>query len=100
MKRFVFSGFGQSNPKFKTCEARTNCAQKINLFKIQSSHCANVPVGVWKPRASAERLRASREVITDVAGPRQSDLDAEVARPGEVRCALQVLHPPEPFGGT
>ena len=87
-------------PKLKTCEAWTNCAQKINLFKIQSSHCANVPVGVGHPRASAEPLGASREDIADVAGPRQSDLDAKVARPGEVRCALQVLHPPEPFGGA
>ena len=70
------------------------------LFKIQSTQYTHVPVGVWQSRASAEPLRASREVIADVAGPRQSDLDAKIARHGEVRCALQVLHPPEPFGGT
>ena len=71
------------------------------LFKIQSTHCAHVPVGVWQPPASAEPLRASLEApAADVAVPRQSDLDAIVARHGEVRRASQVLHPPEPFGGA
>ena len=73
----------------------------INLpFRIQTTHCTNVPVGVWQPRASAEPLRASREAPADVAVPRQSDLDAIVARHGEVRRASQVLHPPEPLGGA